>query len=46
MNLKERIDAGRDSDVAQSFRAATEMINKVESGEMPVSQMDQATQID
>lgn len=37
MNLIERITAGENSPVALSFRAATEMIDKVESGEMPVA---------
>lgn len=37
MNLIARIAAGENSPVALSFRAAAEMIDKVESGEMPVA---------
>lgn len=37
MDLNERIEAGQNNEVALSFRAAAEMIDKVETGEMPVA---------
>ncbi|WP_397587098.1 DUF5131 family protein, partial [Sphingobium fuliginis] len=37
MNLNERIEAGRTNEVAKSFQAASEMIEKLETGEMPIA---------